>query len=342
MTPPNDDYLWDKTGSDPDVERLEKLLAPLGHQPRRLPEAPAVPVSANRRWMPLVITALCVAAVAALVAWADHAVRLVGKPLNEAEPVAVVEPSWDAEVMHGTASCNGEPQDGPFELPVGEWLETDASSRVRLQVADVGVMEVDPHTRLRLLNTGTDEHRLELAKGRIEATVLAPPRFLVVETPSATAVDMGCAYTLEVTDDGSSVLDVSSGWVWLEHPDRTSMVPAGARATTIKGQGPGTPWFTDADPALPAGLARIDAGDTAPLPAVLAAARPRDSLSLVHLIDRVPADDRAAVWDRLVAVAPVVATRRDAVLALDRSAIFAVFAQASSTWWVSGPTPSGG
>ena len=72
----------------------------------------------------------------------------------------------------------------------------------------------------------------------------------------------------------------------------------------------------------------------------IAAARPRDSLSLVHLIDRVPAGDRVAVWDRLVALAPVDATRRDAVLALDRSAIFAVFAQASSTWWAT-PIPDG-
>lgn len=33
----NDDYLWDKTGRDDEVERLEKLLRPLAHKPRALP-----------------------------------------------------------------------------------------------------------------------------------------------------------------------------------------------------------------------------------------------------------------------------------------------------------------
>ena len=48
------------------------------------------------------------------------------------------------------------------------------------------------------------------------ARVVAPPRVLVVETPAADAVDLGCAYALEVEADGSTRLSVTSGQVALE------------------------------------------------------------------------------------------------------------------------------
>ncbi|HEX6623729.1 MAG TPA: hypothetical protein VF064_08455, partial [Pyrinomonadaceae bacterium] len=47
------DYLWDKTGEpDAEVERLEKLLGPLGHQPRalELPPAARVEQAPRRLW----------------------------------------------------------------------------------------------------------------------------------------------------------------------------------------------------------------------------------------------------------------------------------------------------
>jgi ferric-dicitrate binding protein FerR (iron transport regulator) len=101
-------------------------------------------------------------------------------------------------------------------LAVGEWLEPTAPTE--LVVADIGTMEVDPGSKLRLLATSSSGHRLELAEGRIRARVTAPPRLLVVETPSASAVDLGCAYDLTVLPDGSSLLLVQRGEVSLEAP----------------------------------------------------------------------------------------------------------------------------
>lgn len=333
-----DDYLWDRTGADPEVERLEKLLAPLAHDParHRLPESPPVPQPANRPWRAVVLTAL----IAAAAAVALTSLRPSSTPEVEAEhgaaPMVDIaflddQGAWAVEVLDGVPSCGGEPRDANFDLEVGLWLETDALTRVRLNVADIGVMDVDPYSRLRLLRSDDVEYRVELAQGRISAVVDAPPRLLVVETPAVTAVDMGCAYTLEVTDDGGSLLDVTSGWVWLEHPDRTSMVPEGARATAHPDTGPGTPTFNDADPRLIAALARIDAGE-GDLAAALESARPRDTLSLVHLLPRVPPQDRPAVWSRLLELAPVDPTLREAALAGDREALVAVLDDTMVTW----------
>ena len=53
------------------------------------------------------------------------------------------------------------------------------------------------------------DNRLALERGRIYATILAPPQKFFVETPSALAVDLGCAYSLEVIDTGETILFVS-------------------------------------------------------------------------------------------------------------------------------------
>jgi len=57
----------------------------------------------------------------------------------------------------------------------------------------------------------------------------APPRLVIVETASARAVDLGCAYTLSVDAAGGRRLRVTSGWVALETPDGSVYVPAAPR-----------------------------------------------------------------------------------------------------------------
>ena len=54
----------------------------------------------------------------------------------------------------------------------------------------------------------------------------------MVDTPSATATDLGCVYTLHVDEDGTGMLSVAAGWVAFEFNGRESFVPAGASART--------------------------------------------------------------------------------------------------------------
>ena len=55
------DYLWDKSGDpDPEIERLEKLLTPLGHRAERgRGQVLALPSQRiwNRAWVPIAIAA---------------------------------------------------------------------------------------------------------------------------------------------------------------------------------------------------------------------------------------------------------------------------------------------
>ena len=244
-------------------------------------------------------------------------------------------PGWEVARVEGAPLIAASRINERGRLRVGEWLETDAGSRAEIAVANIGQVEVEPNTRVRLVETRLTEHRLELERGKLSARIWAPPRLFFVNTPSAVAADLGCAYTLEVDDAGAGLLRVTSGWVALENESRESLVPAGAACVTRPGAGPGTPFFADAPEELTAALSRFDfeGGGTEALTAVLDAARDRDTLTLWHLLPRVNESDRALVYERLAAAAPPPAgVARDAVLRLDRAALDAWKAQLEGRW----------
>jgi len=203
-------------------------------------------------------------------------------------------------------------------LAPGEWLTTDASSRARLKVGEIGVVDIEPHSRVRLIVAKKDDQRLAMQVGGMRAIIVAPPRRFQVETPSALAVDLGCAYFLEVAPDGGSQLTVEIGWVSFESGGRESFVPAGARCVTRPGFAPGTPAFTDAPPEVKNGLAMFDFGvaatpgapedsvgrRTAGLAMVIEGARKEDALTLWHLLARTHDEERAQVFDALAARVP--------------------------------------
>jgi hypothetical protein len=243
--------------------------------------------------------------------------------------------SCEVQNLAGTPMVNSDRIGSSGRLSVGGWLVTDDRSRAQINIANIGHVDIDPNTRVRLVETGATEHRLELARGRMHAQISAPPRIFFVNTPSAVAADLGCAYTLEVDDHGRSILHVTSGWVALEAGERESFVPAGASCLTQPGVGPGTPYFEDAPSELIAALSKFDfeRGGAGALETILSAARQRDTLTLWHLLSRVDVDGRARIYDRMVGFAPPPdGVTRDAVMALDRKMLDRWKDQLEYTW----------
>jgi FecR protein/Putative zinc-finger len=233
--------------------------------------------------------------------------------------------SWQVQSLNGAPQIGKKKIGAQGQLGVGEWLETDASSRAQIAVSSIGRVNVDENTRVRLVETEPTEHRLELARGKLSAMIWAPPRLFFVDTPSAVAADLGCAYTLEVDDHGAGVLRVTSGWVALELKDRESMVPRGAACETRPGVGPGTPYFEDTQPSFRTALETFDfendvAARTSALNSMLVEAQPRDTLTLWHLLARVAGDERARVYDKIAGfVPPPDGVTREGILQLDQA-----------------------
>ncbi len=234
-------------------------------------------------------------------------------------------PFWDVVRINGAPTIGSSRISDRGQLAVGQWLETDESSSAKIDVATIGHVEIDPNTRVRLVETRPTEHRLELARGKMTAKIWAPPRLFFVDTPSAVAADLGCAYTLEVDDAGGSLLRVTAGWVALQLKGRESVVPAGAACATRPGIGPGTPYFEDATPLLKTALAKLDfePSDTewSKIPAldlILQESRPRDTLTLWNLLYRVEGEDRVRVYERMASLSPPPKdVSREGVLRLD-------------------------
>ncbi len=311
------DYLW-RPDADPDpgIARLERTLAPARYR-GSAPPWPGRAWTSPARLVAIAAMLAVVAGVAAVV-------------LRRPAPSALPPGGWGVERLAGSATVGARPLVERDRLGVGEWLETGSAARVEVAVADIGAVTVHPNSRVRLLTTDTDrEHRLQLARGRIDAFIVAPPRLFFVDTPAAVAVDLGCAYTLVVDERGDGALEVTLGWVMLETDGRHSIVPTGARCPIRAGRGPGTPYFDDAPPSLREALTQheyANGADGTALNAILAAARPRDRLSLWHLIERVTPADRERVVDAMLAFEPLPPdVTRDAVLTLDRAAL--------DSWW---------
>jgi len=182
---------------------------------------------------------------------------------------------------------------------------TGATSSARLIVGRLGEVDVEPDSRVRLL-AARPEHRLALDVGTIRATISAPPRLFVVETPSATATDLGCQYTLAVDPRGGSLIHVTVGWVELSGFGETSVVPFDMSAYSRPGFAPGTPFADRASDSLKAALYRFDFehGGAGAVRTVLATATGGDVITLWHLVARTDGDVRLAVVERLAAFAP--------------------------------------
>jgi hypothetical protein len=158
-----------------------------------------------------------------------------------------------------------------------------------------------------------------------------------VDTPSAEAVDLGCAYTLQVDDQGRSFLHVTSGWVSLVRQGIESFVPLGAMCETRPGIGPGTPYFEDASRAFIDALERYDftGGGAAALTVILNQSRDRDTLTLWHLLRRVSREERPAVVERIAALVrlPKGVTRRGLISLDQRMMDLELWEDAMDTIW---------
>jgi hypothetical protein len=331
----NDPYLWDGSGeTDLELQHFETLLSQFRERDiplTLLPETPAKRgyvsgLLLRLPWIPRFAAVTVV--VLALIAGGRFVFR----------PTPIDRPSgrgWEV------ARLDGNPQIGSHfitagkssaKLRIGQTLETNSNSRASISETDLGEIKIDPNSRLRLLQTDDHRKRIQLDVGTIHAMIWAPPGEFIVDTPSASAVDLGCAYTLQVSPDGSGTIRTTLGWVGFHFPGHESFIPAGAICPTRPKLGPGTPYFEDASESFRAALADFDFAASssevraALLETVLSQARAKDGLTLWHLLSRSNGAERAKVYDRFAAlVPPPPGVIREGILHLDQSML--------DLWW---------
>jgi hypothetical protein len=348
----SNEYLWNgaagpgSSPADQDVVRLENALRPLRAPLPPIPdpsrfeqrslEPRGGPASNGRHYFGVRFLVPALALAAAIV------LMVAGSKRG-----ASAGPSWEVERMDGVPRVDSARLTGTGRLAVGQTLMTDAAARARLDVSTIGQVTVDHDTRVRLVGTRQGRHELALERGTLHAFITAPPGQFVVNTPSSTATDLGCVYTLHVDEDGTGLLSVTAGWVAFEYNGRESFVPARASARTDPDIGPGTPRYDDAEEII-AALDLFDRGvrRSEMLAFVLEHARAKDAMTLWHLLSRVTGAERPAVVDALDRLAPMpIGVTRAAVLQLDRATLdrwWDSLGLQDATWWRKwkGPYPA--
>jgi hypothetical protein len=330
----NNDYLWDGSGEpDPEIQKLESTLARFRHQ-AQAPEFPEIRAARQPgfwlRFLPSRWSFGLAAAAAAILFMAALGILRWSE-----KPKASSEPGWDVESVAGTprveSNASGR-NPGTAKLSIGQTLVTDNDSKANISIADIGTVNIEPNTRLRLIAGGHGHSRLALDRGTIHAFIWALPGEFTVDTPSAIAVDLGCSYTLQVDDSGAGILRTTLGWVGFKLDGHEAFIPAGAVCRTRPKVGPGTPYFEDASLSFREALSKFDFAASRPeersseLGKILAESRQRDALTVWHLLGRVGESERGAVYDRLATlVPPPPGVTRDGILRLDPKML--------DSWW---------
>jgi hypothetical protein len=303
----SDDYLWDKTGKDAEVEALENLLRPLALAPGRAPRATraAFPGGGAGGLFLAFLSAAAVALVSALVAF-DQA------PVKGPEAhVQVTTTAW-------SGACRQ-----------GEWVRCE-ERRATIDLAGLGTVVAEPNARLQVVRLSSDLQKLRLELGTIHATISgdARPRLFQVETPVTTCVDLGCRYDLTVDDEGRSLVHVTTGKVAFNDGRREVFIPEGAHCrATVRGSG--TPVWDDSSAAL---AGAVETFDAAAGPERLPAARAvacgstlfADSMILWHLLEDQDRNVASVAFDWLEAKKLVPdGVTREATLRRDPAALAA-------------------
>lgn len=303
------DYLWDRIGApDPDVAALEQLLQGQAHDgaPRR-----RAPVQATRRPRRRWKIALAAAAVLALCAvgvrgWYQQRLQWEpGKP-------------WQVVVERGDARINGHPVDAATALPTEGLLETGTGGVAHLRAAGIGDVVLGEGSRLRLVETRTGRHRVNLQEGRLWARVWAPPGQFGVGVEGVQVLDLGCEFLLQVDADGDGRLTVRSGWVLVDNLRREVLVPEGTTVRLHGAGSSGTPHDLGAGVGFVSALDAIDAREGGVDPhgdevrALLAAARAQDAISLLSLLQAYPRLGDGPMFERMQQLMPGVPASRQA------------------------------
>ncbi len=328
-----DRYLWDGSGSPiPELQRMETLLGQfrhsggslvLPHESNSQPAKSRVLISERFRFPRMAAVLLVGLSVAA-------GAFLTFSPKRHTESGN----GWEVEGLEGKVRLgNGYLLTNQTNtmMNVGQALETSSSSHASISEKSFGQIDVEPNSRIQLEQSDDTRARIQLDRGTIRAAIWAPPGQFVVDTPFAVAVDLGCAYTLQVSSDGAGSIRTTLGWVGFHLNGLESFIPAGAICSIRPHLGPGTPYFEDATAGFRDAVVDFDSAaesgqQRAALGRILSEARVKDGLTLWHLLSRTDGLDRGRVYIRFAQLAPPPeGVTREGILRLDQSMM--------DLWW---------
>jgi hypothetical protein len=322
-----DPALWDtRLKADAELQGLQNLLAPYSVKARGLEDLMPSIIPAKSRYakfVKLVASGLA----ASLLLYVAHLYRL---DWDEGQP-------WQASLL----SIPEKTVTGLVVAP-GSLLETNLQQSLNIEVARIGHIALSPKSKLRLIETQANRHRVELESGHLRATIWAPPGYFGVTDGTSELVDLGCDFDLWKNLDGSGRVYVRSGWIAYRIGAYDVLVPAGyemkfnAQRPFIPIRPNSNPDFVKSVHQLELVLTKSGASSIAALSAsavVAETAQDADAFTLLSLLTQYPPLAKGELYPRL-AIALDVSVNN----ATHRAAWGAGNMHAMSSWWDAYPT----
>ena len=197
-----------------------------------------------------------------------------------------IVPTWKVTRTMGITLLASNILDKSGLIQEGEELETKDSSGAVIEIDSLGTVTLEPNTKIKFIKSDSSEKRISIIYGSVHAKINAKPRTFFVDTKSATAIDLGCAYNLTVDSGGNAMLYVDSGSVILSSNGRESLVPAGKYCMAKSGIGPGTPYRQNASKEFKDALLSYDFGNggSEAVNTLLKHAKKTDAVTLINML----------------------------------------------------------
>lgn len=230
-------------------------------------------------------------------------------------------PSWKVYKLSGNPKLNSQTIAEPEDLNGGDILTTDQNSQARIEFFDEGEIIVKPDSRLIKRN---DDYEFELAYGSVGVNKFNARKFFAVFTPSVTIKDyyMGGEYELVVGKDGNVEVKNIEGWLILQKGVQEVILPQMYYCRAFNDRGIGVPVRMNAGELLKKAVFEFNMSGQPEeaFTAIILNSGKSDAVTLWHLIQKTEASRRAAVFDKLVQLAPLPeGVTREGILSLDKN-----------------------
>ena len=252
----NEEYLWDRSGPpDPEIEQLERTLAPLRYR-HRTAGCDARRGRATARWL----------AAAAAVLVAAVAVWQIERPGPQAT-------DWQVASSTATARMGRESASGLHAA--ARRAVAAHRTRIRAPVAtpdELGQIDLGPESELRASSTSNALQSRQHARVHLGAARTVRGGYAVgARNRSRLRVHHHSRFQRQRPAEGAL------GWVAFQHARPESFIPGGAACVTRKRARPRHPVLSGrAGGASRSAITGFEKGEPGALAAILAAARPRD------------------------------------------------------------------
>lgn len=217
-----------------------------------------------------------------------------------------IDSYWKVSSLAGSPLIGNIAMGALDSVKEGQWISTNDTSRAQIQIADLGIITIEPNSKVIVVKNAEGNNRIFVEYGTIDADMNPHQKSFFVEMPSAVAKDQGGNFTLTIDSVGDGMVFVKDGKIAVESLNKEAIVPAGNIVMTKKDIGVGTPFNQNSSREFKQAIFKFDFGncEESCVNTILNNAKFTDAITLANLIPSVENKYKGEVYAKLANFVP--------------------------------------